>query len=156
MRVKLLLLLAFLLGYLIGLRTPVPLHIEPYAVVLEAEAPTPEPEPFMTLRVNRVSFYNAVPRQTDASPEWSSCGLTQPNQLAISREVFFNAAGQKHLCGRRATLVTDRGEVFEDYVINDTLSERFISTVDVLWHNDNEDEALASGITTGTLFIWDN
>lgn len=106
------------------------------------------------IRIERVSFYNPVPEQTTPNPEYSSCGKTLDRQIAVDRGLFFDAEGRKHLCGRVVTVVTDRGEVFENYVLNDTMNARFTEpTVDVMLPADEVDKAMELGVTTGTLII---
>lgn len=111
--------------------------------------------PFKEIRLQRISAYNPVPRQTDASPDISSCGPNVERQVAISQDLFFDENGRKHLCGQRVTIVTDRGEVFEDYIIWDTMNVRYTNTVDVFLPTENEDEAFAFGITKGVLYMYD-
>lgn len=119
--------------------------------------PAPQPKQRRPIRqsitLDRVSVYNAVPRQTAGDPTVSSCGANLPRQIAVSRDLFFDSEGRKHLCGTVVSVITDRGEVFEDYVIWDTMAPRFTNTADILWHNNDEGEAYAFGITTGQLHI---
>lgn len=107
------------------------------------------------INVSRISAYNPVPRQTWGDPNVSSCGPNLEKQIAVSRDLFFNENGEKHLCGRSVSIVTDRGEVFSDYVIWDTMAPRFTNTVDIMIPNENEEEAFAFGVTTGVLIIYD-
>lgn len=86
-----------------------------------------EPAP---IALARITAYNAVAAQTDGNPEQSSCGPTQPNQIAVSRDLFFYN-GVKHLCGRRAKVVTSDGREFEG-IINDTMNPRYASAADIL------------------------
>jgi hypothetical protein len=125
----------------------IPVDIVPLVEVLMSE-PAVEVVP-----VARISAYNAVPRQTQGDPNVSSCGPNLEKQVAVSRDMFFDSEGRKHLCGTRVSVITNRGEEFHDYVIWDTMAERFTETVDILWHNLNEHEAYAFGITTGFLII---
>lgn len=105
----------------------------------------------LSISIERISAYNPVPRQTDSDPHISSCGPNLERQIAVSRDLFFDDNGRKHLCGKTVTVITDRGEVFEDYVIWDTMSSRYEKTVDIMIPNNNEVEAFTFGITTGTL-----
>lgn len=105
--------------------------------------------------IQRVSAYNPVPRQTWGDPNVSSCGPNQARQIAVSRDLFFDENGEKHLCGTLVTIITYRGEVFENYVIWDTMHPRFENTVDIMIPNTNEAEAFAFGITTGVMIIHD-
>jgi hypothetical protein len=108
---------------------------------------------YETLPVRRISAYNPVPRQTQGDPNVSSCGPNLERQIAVSRDLFFDEHGRKHLCGTRVTVVTDRGEVFSDYVIWDTMNPRFRNTVDIMLPHKNEDEAFAFGVTSGVVYI---
>lgn len=105
------------------------------------------------LFVDRISAYNPVPRQTDGDPNVSSCGPNREKQIAVSRDLFFDDYGRKHLCGVTVTVVTDRGEVFTDYVIWDTMNPRFNNTIDVMFPHTNEYEAYDFGVTTGVLYF---
>lgn len=105
----------------------------------------------LSILIERISAYNPVPRQTDSNPHVSSCGPNLEKQVAVSRDLFFDDNGRKHLCGKVVTIITDRGEIFENYVIWDTMSSRFSNTVDVMIPNQNEKEAFSFGVTTGTL-----
>lgn len=111
--------------------------------------------PFREIQLQRISAYNPVPRQTDASPDVSSCGPNLERQIAISQDLFFDENGRKHLCGQRVTIVTDRGEVFTDYIIWDTMNVRYTNTVDVFIPNTDEAEAYSFGITKGVLYMYD-
>lgn len=114
----------------------------------------PVPNPSVEIKsdilpVSRISFYNPVPRQTDADPSMSACGPTLSTQIAISQDLFFNNSGSKYLCGRTVTVVTDRGEVFHAYVVNDTMNVRYKNSVDVMLPHTDENAAMALGITSG-------
>jgi hypothetical protein len=118
----------------------------------------PIPEPIININRNpfnitRISAYNPVPRQTQGNPNVSSCGPNLERQIAVSRDLFFDEQGRKHLCGTRVTVVTDRGEVFADYVIWDTMNPRFRNTVDIMLPHTNEAEAFAFGVTSGVVYF---
>lgn len=127
--------------------------------------PVPEPqfmirlhvEPTVEIRdsipISRVSAYNPVPHQTDADPEFSSCGPTVERQVAVSQDLFFDEQGGKYLCGTEVTIVTDAGHVFPGYVINDTMNPRYTNTVDVMLPHTDEAEAYAFGVQTGHLIF---
>lgn len=106
------------------------------------------------LNIDRISFYNPVPAQTDATPEYSSCGPNKEKQIALSRDLFFDENGSKHLCGKKVLIVTDRGEVFEDYIIWDTMNARFSNTVDIMLPHEDYNEAFDLGVTSGVLYIF--
>lgn len=116
---------------------------------------TEDGEPSLVVEVSRISAYNAVPRQTDGDPTISSCGPNLERQVAVSRDLFFDEFGTKHLCGKTVTVLTERGEVFEDYVIWDTMSERFTKTVDILLPTLDESVAFSFGVTSGVLYFYD-
>ena len=86
-----------------------------------------EPAP---ITLTRITAYNAVAAQTDGNPGQSSCGPTQPNQIAVSRDLFFHN-GVKHLCGRQARVVTSDGREFVG-IINDTMNPRYANAADIL------------------------
>ena len=107
------------------------------------------------IHINRISFYNPVSWQTDSTPEVSSCGPNKINQVALSRDLFFNEQGEKYLCGTKVKIITDDGEVFNDYVIWDTMNPRFTNTVDIMLPHDDHEVAFDKGITSGVLIIED-
>lgn len=111
--------------------------------------------PYMEIDLRRISAYNPVARQTDGSPNISSCGPNLERQIAVSQDLFFDDNGRKHLCGVTVTVVTDRGEVFEDYVIWDTMNPRYTRTADILIPSTDEARAFRFGITPGTLYFYD-
>lgn len=160
MRFYAMLTFAFLSGFFFGLNAyypepeqPVALVVEVRAEILDAPYVLPEGE---KVELRRISAYNPVPRQTDGDPSVSSCGANKPRQIAVSQDLFFDGNGRKHLCGRRVTLVTDRGEVFSDYVIWDTMNARYSTTADVLLPHEDEAEAFLFGVTTGYMIIHDD
>lgn len=120
----------------------VALDIEPRAVILPESVIVP---------LRRITAYNPVPRQTDGDPNISSCGPNLPKQIALSRDLFFNERGVKHLCGTRVTLVTSSGMVFHNYVINDTMNARFSETADVMFPGTDEADAIRFGAQDGFL-----
>ncbi len=105
-----------------------------------------EPGP---IPLNRITAYNAVAGQTDATPHISSCGPTLDNQIAVSQDLFF-AGRTKHLCGKRAVVVTADGREFEG-VINDTMNRRYKSSADILFQNYGD--AKRFGVSEGYLLI---
>jgi hypothetical protein len=105
--------------------------------------------------IQRISAYNPVPRQTDGDPSISSCGPNKPNQIAVSRDMFFDENGRKHLCGTIVTVFTERGEVFENYVIWDTMNSRYSNTVDIMIPSTDESLAFSFGVTSGVMVIND-
>lgn len=125
--------------------------VEPEVVEVEVERVVHLSHPLTAIRLERVSAYNAVPRQTDDDPSTASCGTTIPGTVALSQDLFFREDGHKYRCGQRVTILTDRGEVFPNLVVWDTMSPRYSLTADVLWPNNNEDEAFEFGISEGWL-----
>lgn len=140
-------------SYVHSVPIPIPaIHVE----ILEPPQPEPvfvPPETAIAVPLQRISAYNAHVAQTDGDPFTSSCGPNLPGQIAVSRDLLFNEAGSKYLCGRTATIVTSRGEVFPDVVVWDTMNARYTLTADILM--DEYSDARAFGITTGTLYIHD-
>lgn len=116
----------------------------------------PQPVIVEVIPLVRVSAYNPVPRQTWGDPSVSSCGPNLERQIAVSRDLFFDANGNKHLCGTVVTVVTDRGEEFSEYVIWDTMHPRYTNTADILLPTEDESVAFAFGITRGQLLIHGN
>lgn len=110
-------------------------------------------ETSLKLSVDRISFYNPVYWQTDGDPHISSCGPNVENQIALSRDLFFDENGYKHLCGARVTIITDDGNVFENYVVWDTMNPRFTNTVDIMLPHTDHTEAFNLGVTSGVLYI---
>lgn len=105
---------------------------------------------FGQVELGRVTAYNAVPEQTTADPTMSSCGPTFPGQIALSRDLFFDEHGNKHLCGAEAVIVLDSGVVITG-IVNDTMAARWRLSADILM--DSEPDALAFGVQAGVLSI---
>lgn len=124
-------------------------------VKVEITEPTVEEEEKsgVTIPLVRISAYNPVPRQTDGDPNISSCGPNLERQIAVSRDLFFDEYGTKHLCGTPVTVITDRGETFENYVIWDTMNPRYTNTADILIPTPDESAAFAFGVTPGILIL---
>jgi hypothetical protein len=110
-------------------------------------------KPVIEIPLNRVSAYNPVPRQTWGDPNVSSCGPNLERQIAVSRDLFFDEYGNKYLCGTVVTLITERGEVFDNYVIWDTMHPRYTNTADILIPTPDESLAFAFGVSRGTLIL---
>lgn len=102
------------------------------------------------IRLARVSFYQPVHGQTDASPHLSACGPTKGawRQIAVSRDLFRSLGG----CGVRVRVTFDRpvaGRRYVDAVIFDKMNARYARSADVLvgqW-----EPALKYGVRGGTL-----
>ena len=127
--------------------------VEPEVVEVEVERVVHLSHPLTAIRLERVSAYNAVPRQTDDDPSTASCGTTIPGTVALSRDLFFDSDGHKFRCGQVVSILTDRGELFSNLTVWDTTHSRFSLTADILWPNNNEGEAYEFGITGGWLII---
>lgn len=91
------------------------------------------PRPGVTAEVrehvplSRVTYYHAVPAQTDPDPETSACGPTTPGQIAVSRDLFRSAFA----CGEEVLLCVD-GHGCQLAVVWDTMHRRFTHTADLL------------------------
>ena len=117
--------------------------------------PVPEPpatspdvgDPTRRIEVRRISFYQAVPSQTDRDPEYSACGPTRSPwaQVAVSRDLFRQLG-----CGARVKVVMEDGTVVEA-VVWDTMAPRWRRTVDVLVAP--HEPALAYGVKRGYLEV---
>ncbi|MER3462413.1 MAG: hypothetical protein C4342_05340 [Armatimonadota bacterium] len=103
---------------------------------VEAPAPAPVLDPKARSRRPafsvRVTYYQALPSQTDGNPNVAACG---PNlepwvQVALSRDLFFHADGRRR-CGQRVRLVFENGRELLG-VVNDTMNRRYRKQVDVL------------------------
>lgn len=82
---------------------------------------------FTVIPLNRITYYNAVPEQTDDDPEVSACGPTMDRQIAVSRDLFKTVLP----CGARVRLIVegiDQGE----FIVWDTMARRWTATADVL------------------------
>jgi hypothetical protein len=111
------------------------------------------------IELERITAYNPVRRQTNADPSTSSCGPNRPNQIALSRDLFFDE-GRKHLCGVEAVLISVNplsGEVVDvrHAVVFDTMSARFNRSADVFMPTTDESSAWAWGVKVGLLVLLD-
>jgi hypothetical protein len=132
---------------------PIPeVQVEVNEPVIEVRA-IEEEKSGVVIPLVRISAYNPVPRQTDGDPNISSCGPNLERQIAVSQDLFFDEYGIKHLCGTPVTVITDRGETFEDYVIWDTMNPRYTSTADILIPSTDEALAYSFGISPGILIL---
>lgn len=158
MRIVNLVALMYAISFLAFLHTtPEPLVAIPMPLIVVDVAEPPEPEPiYVVIPLIRISAYNPVPRQTWGDHTISSCGPNIENQIAVSRDLFFDENGRKHLCGTVVTVITDRGEEFGNYIIWDTMNPRYTQTADIMLPHADEAQAFAFGITTGQLIIHDN
>lgn len=79
-----------------------------------------------------VTYYQALPGQTDADPDTAACG---PNlqpwvQVALSRDLFIHPNGSRR-CGQKVRLRFSDGQELVG-IVNDTMHQRFRKRVDVL------------------------
>ena len=116
-------------------------------------------EPDDTLPLERLTAYHAVPGQTDATPATASCGKSRPDQLALSRDYFFDSAGEKHLCGAEVMVliidpVTYTVLSAQERVVWDTMDERYEKTGDLLVRADRVD-AEEWGVKEGVVVFLD-
>ena len=112
-----------------------------------------------TLPLERLTAYHAVPAQTDATPAVASCGESLPNQMALSRDYFFDAAGEKHLCGAEVMVLVIDPVTYtvlsaQERVVWDTMDERFAKTGDLLVSADRVD-ADEWGVKEGIVVFMD-
>ena len=110
------------------------------------------------IRLNRLTAYNPVARQTDADPMVSSCGPNRPDQLALSRDLFFDTEGRKHLCGAKVMLFvvdpdTNLVEGVQERVVWDTMHSRYEDTGDVYLDTQDEREAYEWGVKRGVVVL---
>lgn len=122
---------------------------DPLSPPTPSEPPPEEPAkpPAQGLPV-QVTYYQALPGQTDTSPNIAACG---PNlqpwvQVALSRDLFYE--GGERRCGKRARLRFPDGRVLR-VIVNDTMNRRFRLRVDVLVHP--SEPARAYGIDSARL-----
>ena len=91
-------------------------------------------------QLERLSAYNGVISQTDETPTVASCGEARADGLALSRDLFFDAAGDKHLCGAKVRVLiidpeTEKVEAVETRTVWDTMDERFTKTGDLYFRS---------------------
>jgi hypothetical protein len=92
--------------------------------------PVPEPEP-LRVPLNRITYYQAVPEQTDDDPFTSSCGRNRPNQVAVSRDLMNTIVK----CGSIIQAWSDTEGYLGEYVVWDVTNARFTDTLDILVRN---------------------
>lgn len=102
------------------------------------------------VRIDRISFYQAVAAQTDNDPATAACGgnLGPWIQIAVSRDLL-----PSFPCGSLVRLELDRpvaGIEWLDAIVYDTMNPRYRNTVDILVGT--REPALRYGITSGTLY----
>lgn len=95
------------------------------------------------IEMKRISYYNAVPWQTDSDPTVSACGPNKENQVAVSRDLF-----RKELhCGDIVDVYI-KGDYLGQFIVWDTMNERFSDTLDIL-----TDTSYGWGLTTGHVVV---
>ena len=91
------------------------------------------PQPQITLTIledislARITYYNAVPEQTDSTPDISACGPNLEAQVAVSRDLF---RSELH-CGDVGQVWSEEGYIGE-FTVWDTMNSRFSQTRDIL------------------------
>lgn len=109
-------------------------------------APSPTVEVLEHVPVERVTYYNAVPGQTDSTPNVSACGPNLERQVAVSRDLF-----RRDLhCGDVVKVWLDGEGYLGEFVVWDTMAARFTRTLDIL-----TETSYAWGKTTGHLIVVD-
>lgn len=113
------------------------------ATPLTLPRPTPSVDVRPHVTLDRVTYYNAVPGQTDSDPFTSACGPNRPNQVAVSRDLFRSTLH----CGDVVEVWLAEGYMGR-YVVWDTMAPRFTNTLDVL-----TETSMPWGKTTGHLVL---
>lgn len=108
------------------------------------------------LRLERLTAYNPLTWQTDDDPETASCGPIRRDGLALSRDLFFDATGHKHLCGAKVMLLvinpdTNTVEALEERVVWDTMHSRYEDTGDLFLDTPDETLAFDFGVKQGAV-----
>ena len=89
--------------------------------------PTPQVEVLESFEIQRLTYYEAVPEQTDSTPGIAACGPNIGNQLAVSRDLFRDELQ----CGD-VVEVFAWGSSLGEYVVWDTMARRWRRTADIL------------------------
>lgn len=84
-----------------------------------------------TIDLNRITYYQAVPEQTDSDPHISSCGPNIPNQVAVSRDLFRSTLD----CGDTVLVWSNQHGYLGEFIVWDTMHPRFSKTLDILTVN---------------------
>ncbi|ABJ91483.1 hypothetical protein YS40_089 [Thermus phage phiYS40] len=103
-------------------------------------------------KLNRLSFYNLVPQQTDDDPYVASCGpieRVKETIIALSQDLFFDKNRKKHLCGKKVKIISDLG-IFEG-IVYDTMNSRYIKSADIVV--DTYEKAIKLGISKNAILI---
>lgn len=91
-----------------------------------------EPQPVAIIRdyidFGRITYYQAVPEQTDSDPHISSCGPNLERQVAVSRDLFRGEL----TCGDVVQVWTHENEYIGEFTVWDTTNRRFSNTLDIL------------------------
>ena len=98
------------------------------------------------IELGRVTYYHAVPEQTDDDPENSACGPTQRRQIAVSRDLFRTILP----CGTLVDVEIDGVGSLGTFVVWDTMALRWDATADVLFDTGTHP---AWGLGTGRLTV---
>ena len=116
-----------------------------YPPVLTIPTPAVSVEVREHVLLARITYYNAVPWQTDADPHISACGPNRPNQVAVSRDLFRRVLH----CGDEVEVYI-QGEPLGRFVVWDTMHPRFKKTLDIL-----TETSYTWGRTKGHLIVLD-
>lgn len=109
-------------------------------------APSPTAEVLPHVDLGRVTYYNAVPGQTDSTPNVSACGPNLERQVAVSRDLF-----RRDLhCGDVVEVWLDGEGYLGEFTVWDTMHPRFELTLDILTKT-----SYTWGKTTGHLIVVD-
>lgn len=93
----------------------------------EVESPEPKAIVLDVVEFDRITYYQAVPEQTDSDPHISACGPNIQNQVAVSRDLFRNTLH----CGDVLQVWGEHGYIGE-FTVWDTMHPRFDKTLDIL------------------------
>lgn len=103
-------------------------------------------------KLERLSFYNLTKNQTDDTPYIASCGpikRVKETIVALSQDLFFDKNHRKHLCGKKAKIISDLG-IFEG-IIYDTMNYRYRKSADIVV--DTYQKAIDLGISKNAILI---
>lgn len=91
-----------------------------------------DPQPTATIKesidLTRITYYQAVPNQTDEDPFTSSCGPNLANQVAVSRDLM----GTHVQCGDKVQVWSDTHGYIGEFTVWDVTNARFTKTLDIL------------------------
>lgn len=97
----------------------------------------------VSIPLTRISAYNAVAGQTDATPTIGACGRLPRNAVGISRDLL-----KVFPCGTWVKVTSASGRTYVG-VVADTMNARYSRAVDLLVPTRNE--AIRLGVSTGRI-----